>query len=293
MDVEPIDPAGAVEAPTEALAEAAAMPIILASTSRAMDAGHLAAADIEAITRTAQIESRLVGGNSISLLVWAYGMTGTVPDRETNDADLGVPALAAASEELVDALQRCGYEQAQGNRFIRDVDHDSGQLTLTIDVLIPSYSGRLETNQPFGDLSVDAIPGLSVAIARPAILVEVTTTLTTGENLTYEVQLPNPIAALCMKAYAYRWRFADRDAIDIWRLLEVVRAAGFTKDDWPAGVVGRDSSKVLRDHFATPKGGGVVAATKEAAEQTRIRALVQSLVPDEQEGSGRRRGQGE
>jgi len=244
-----------------------------------MDAGHLASADIATVVTDAKIESRLVGGNAISLLVWVHGLTGVVPHRETNDADLGVPALATASEGLVEALKGRGYEQRQGNRFERTIEHGGAPLTLSIDVLIPSYSGRMESNQPFGDLYVDAIPGLSIAIARPATLVEVATTLTTGESLTYSVHLPDPTAALCMKAYAYRWRLADRDAIDIWRLLEVVHATERTADDWPGGPAGQDAARHLHELFATPAGAGTTAATTDGASRVRIRALIQTLVP--------------
>lgn len=172
-----------------------------------------------------------------------------------------------------------GYRQTQGNRFSRSVDHDGAALDLEIDVLIPSYTDHLESNQPFGDLVVDAIPGLSTAIARRPTVVHVITTLTTGVELAYTVPLPEPISALCMKAYAYRWRFAERDALDIWRVLEVARKVGLTVADWPKGATGRATARILHTHFGTPAARGPAMATADKAMQTRIRALVLAVVP--------------
>jgi len=137
----------------------------------------------------------------------------------------------------------------------------------------------LESNQPFGDLVVDAIPGLSTAIARRPTVVHVITTLTTGVELAYTVPLPEPISALCMKAYAYRWRFAERDALDIWRVLEVARKVGLTVADWPKGATGRATARILHTHFGTPAARGPAMATADKAMQTRIRALVLAVVP--------------
>ena len=253
--------------------------VTLTSTSRSADAGHLSAADIAAIAREAGIEFRLIGGNAISLLVWAHHATELVPGRETNDADLGVPSEAIGAAGLIGALTNRHYQQTEGNRFVRTVEHDGATLELEIDVLVPAYGDRMESNQPFGDLVVDAIPGLAVAIARAPTLVHVTAQLTTGTDVRYAVPLPEPISALCMKAYAYRWRFAQRDALDIWRLLEVARKLGLSQQTWPAGASGRVASQILHQYFGMPASTGPAAATADPAQQTRIRALVLSIVP--------------
>ncbi len=140
-----------------------------------------------------------------------------------------MPSKAVGAAPLVEALRARNYTQTQGNRFVRTVEHDGATLDLEIDVLVPAYGDRMESNQDFGELVVDAIPGLSVAITRDPTLVQVTARLTTGVVVTYTVPLPEPISALCMKAYAYVGRFAQRDAFDIWRLLEVARKVGLTK----------------------------------------------------------------
>ena len=253
--------------------------VTLASTSRSADAGHLCAADIARIAHDANIEFRLVGGNAISLLVSVHDVAHLVPGRETNDADLGVPTEAAGARSLVEAMVEHGYEQTQGNRFARVVEHAGDPLTLEIDVLVPSYSDRMVNNQPFGELVVDAIPGLSVAIAREPTQVQVATTLTTGEQLSYGVPLPDPVSALCMKAYAFRWRHAQRDALDIWRLLEVAHHVPLSPTDWPKGASGRETAAILHTHFGAAGGKGPALATHDKTSQTRIRALVNALVP--------------
>lgn len=253
--------------------------VVLASTSRSADAGHLSAADLVAIAHNADVDFRLVGGNAISLLVWAHDAADLVPDRETNDADMGVRSEAVGAGPLIEALQANDYKQTHGNRFARTLDHDGTPLTLEIDVLIPSYSDRMETNQPFGDLVVDAIPGLGVAIARPPVIVEVETRLTTGEHLTYVAPLPEPVSALCMKAYAYQGRFADRDAFDIWRLLEVANKLELDQAAWPKGASGRATAEILHSHFGKPSAMGPAKATRDKGLQARIRALVLRQVP--------------
>ena len=57
--------------------------------------------------------------------------------------------------------------------------------------------------------------------------------LTTGEELTMNVLLPNPLAALCLKLLAFNSRSAAKDALDTWRMLEVARTAGIGHGDWP------------------------------------------------------------
>ncbi len=133
---------------------------------------------------------------------------------------------------MLGVLTERGYEMESGNRFVRTVgqpnlsapaDHphdlpaDGGSnedpLVLTIDVLVPSYSARHEPNQPVGELTVDAIPGLSLALARPTIAITVTAqlrepTLADTVNLptTFRVLVPGPLSALAVKALAWASR---------------------------------------------------------------------------------------
>src|SRR5690349_14610797 len=115
---------------------------------------------------------------------------------------------------------------------------------------------------------VDAIPELSVAIARTPTLVEVSATLTTGVEMSYTVPLPDPVAALCMKAYAYRWRNEERYALDIWRLLEVVYTVYGSTSGWPKGASGRETVQVLHTFFGALTSAGPAQATRDKAAQT-------------------------
>lgn len=211
---------------------------VLSSTSRAEDMGFLAVRDVAAVTNEIGADYRLVGGQMVSHLVHAYAVE-NVPARETADADLGATGEVVSRPDLVEALRARGYRQVSGNRFVRDLSHgerpssdEDGGLRPVIDVLVPSGTSRHQPNQPVGDLVVDAIPGLLLALNAPPVLVSVTTTLTTGTDVAVELRLPSPKAALCLKISSFGSRFAAKDAVDVWRLLAVCDAAGLRPDDW-------------------------------------------------------------
>jgi hypothetical protein len=63
--------------------------ITLASTSNAEDAACLAVADVAAVATDLGIDYRLIGGNSVALLVRVHDAATQVPDRGTADADMG------------------------------------------------------------------------------------------------------------------------------------------------------------------------------------------------------------
>ncbi|MGY1843312.1 hypothetical protein [Modestobacter sp. SYSU DS0875] len=259
--------------------------LVLTSASRAGDAAFLAAADLAAIAAELDVEYRLVGGNAVSLLVALHGVSHLVPPRETADADFGAEYPVIADPRLLEALLRYGYSQEKGNRFIRehtlpalDAAEDAPSWNLVVDVLAPSYEGRLLPNQTHGDLVVDEIPGLSLALARPASLVTAEVRLTSGHEVVTDVLLPDVVSAICLKAYAYAGRLTDRDAVDLWRLLEAALAAGVTAAEWPSGPTGTAAAEVLRQQFGRPGSPGAARASRLPAQQTRVRALVGQLV---------------
>lgn len=229
----------------------------LTSAGRAQDGALLAAADVASIAAADR-----------------------VPARETADADFGVPYELAAAPQLLSELRAHGYEQASGNRFVRteEVPGALSALDLVIDILTPSYTGRLESNQPRGDLVVDEVPGLQLALARPGVHVRAAADLTTGQSAEMDLVLPDPLSALCLKAYAYRGRMSDRDALDVWRLLEVAREAGTTPADWSGQGARRDAQQQIIRSFGRAGAPGTTRATSSRAEQARIRALVAAVV---------------
>jgi hypothetical protein len=83
-------------------------------------------------------------------------------------AHLGVSFEVCADPRLVPALTALGYDRQCGNWFIRT----QGTPAWVIDVLAPSYLGRLMSNELHGNLVVDEISGLLDALRRlPPILV--------------------------------------------------------------------------------------------------------------------------
>ncbi|SNR59580.1 hypothetical protein [Blastococcus mobilis] len=227
---------------------------------------------------------RLVGGNAVTLLVAVHGVSDLVPARETADADFGAAYPVVADPRLLAALRERGYRQQSGNRFLRT--HTLGPTTgraapswdLVIDVLAPSYVGRLLPNQTHGELVVDEVPGLNLALAREGTPVTVEVTLTSGHTVTTALMLPDVVSAICLKAYAYAGRLTERDAVDLWRLLEAAYAAGITAALWPTGPTATEAAAVLRQHFGRPGAPGLARAGDSMRARTRIAALVTHVV---------------
>ena len=248
----------------------------LTSASAATDAAWLAAADVATIAAGLCVDYRLIGGIAITLLVHHHQVDHLVPARETADADLGVGFDVLSDDALPEALRRAGYSAEESNRFARDDDHGRRRV---IDVLAPSYLGRLLTNQSHGAIVVDEVPGLAEALHLAPVRVSVTAALTDATDVDVTLHLPDARAALILKAYAYRGRWSHRDALDIWRLLEAASQAGHRAADWPPGLGARDAAQILHEFFAAPAATGPKAATRDPSAQARIRALVHQVVP--------------
>ena len=253
--------------------------VTLASTSRATDGAYLAVIDVAAVADDFGMEYRILGGNAVTMLTAVHGVDHLVPGRETADVDFGASYPVVADPRLPAALESRGYMRVEGNRFTRTGQDGKGDLMLAIDILAPAYGDRLVTNQPHGDLIVDQIPGLALALARPPTTVALDITLTSGVRLTAVIDLPDVVSALCLKAYAYQGRMHPRDAVDVWRLLEAAYALGSTAGQWPTGATGSAAAEILRQHFAVPAATGPRNASTSAAQQARIRALTAQVIP--------------
>jgi hypothetical protein len=247
------------------------LPIV--ATSRAQGAGYLALADLADLAGELDTDYRIVRGQMVSLLVAVSGAT-DVPERDTLDADFGVPYQVAADQRLTAGLTARGYQSdGAANRFVRR----DGSRERVIDVLAPSYTSRLHTNQAHGDLILDEIPGLSYALAVPAVSVELDVTLTDQQSLRFTVSLPDPAAAIAIKVFAYTGRRAAKDALDIWRLLEAARALGVTADTWPAGATPDEARTMLIADFGAANRPGARDAASSPQTRTRIAALVTAV----------------
>jgi hypothetical protein len=213
--------------------------LITRSRSRAEDAAHRAAADVAEAVDAA--DYRLIGGQMVTLLVAKYEPP-DAPQRATADADAGLLFTAVADGSFLTALTARGYIKRRGNRFVRDQD--------AIDVLVPAATSRARHNRRVGMLVVDEVPGLAFALSRPPERVDVTAALTDGQERTYTASLPDPLAALVLKALAWEARLADKDVIDTHRCLAIALAAGIRPDDWAEHPEADRARRILRGQYA-------------------------------------------
>jgi hypothetical protein len=247
----------------------------LYSTSQAEDAGFLAIRDIAAIADDTGIEYRIVGGQMVRLHVAIAGVQEPVV-RVTQDADMGIAAASARNPALVAGLEALGYTRpGTSNRFTRASEEGP---SLVIDVLAPAWGRRMVPNQQYGDITLDEIPGLSLALASPGEQVDLTATRLDGTTVSFTVVIPDVTAALCLKALSWSDRLAAKDAVDVWRLLRAHRQRIPTPTAWRDSGVQGDTVAILRGDFARPTGGGVRAASQDRVEQAEIRALALSVL---------------
>lgn len=245
---------------------------VIPSTARAEDGAFLAMADVAELATSTDTEYRIIGAHMVSVHTARHELD--LPLRQTGDADVGLQAKVLASSGLVQALTDRGYRQQGGNRFIRELD----DLELAIDLLVPAYTSRIRHNRPVGDLFVDEVPGLSYALARDPFVANLRVRLTNGTYVDTAPLFPDAIAALCLKVLAFSARLEKRDAIDVWRMLEVVNADGVTLTTWPDRATPRQAAEGLRSDFLPATGKGVRLAADQPGQQARIRALVSRVV---------------
>jgi hypothetical protein len=222
--------------------------LTLVSTSRAADAGYLALADLAAIAAAMDVEYRIVGGHMVTLLVATFSSGSRIPVRETLDADFGALPEVIGDPRLVQALHERDYRtRAAANRFVRRCDGAYGALDLVIDILAPSYEGALRSSQQHGELVVDEIPGLAFAMSRQPLAVDVDVRLTGGQHLHMRLLVPDLTSAICIKAFAYRGRYADKDTVDLWGLKDTAQVLALCAEVFPDEEISPQTRLVLRD----------------------------------------------
>jgi hypothetical protein len=214
--------------------------------------------------------------------------------RETGDADLGVPPVAARDCHLPDRLKALGYQQVAGDRFARTVSDipvavATAQNTprqAIIDVLVPAYTSRARQNVKISeDLITTEVLGLAAALSRPPVTMGLEMHRLNGQTLQATLPVADEVSALVLKSLATRTRVKATDTTDIWRCLEIGFAAGVTPPDFTRG--GRaEAAGIIRALFARRDGAGMAALADErrlsarAADQrfTRVRALIARVV---------------
>jgi hypothetical protein len=250
------------------------------ASSQTEEAGLLAMRDLAAVTDDLGIDYRIVGGQMVRLHVALAGVAEPVV-RVTQDADMGITAATARNPRLVPGLEALGYARPDAaNRFVRKIDEDieDDGVKLAIDVLAPAYGRRLIPNQRHGDMVLDEIPGLSLALARPGEQVDLDVRMLDGTTMSFTTVIPEINSSLCLKALGWGARLAAKDAVDVWRLLCAHRQRITEPVEWSDTGVQGDAVAILRTDFARPAGGGVRAAAANRAQQAEVRALTLAVL---------------
>jgi hypothetical protein len=264
--------------------------LALHAGSVADDLSFVALADLAVIL--AGTEHRVIGGQMVQLHVYRWGL-GHELYRQTLDSDLGVPLQAAMDATLVSRLLDRGYEQVEGNRFVRPVDdmpinasgEQAGRREAVVDVLVPAYTSRPRSTRRVGDhLVTTEVPGLADAFQRPPVVVRLALTRLNDQRLSADLKIPDEASALALKVMAWRQRGASKDAVDVWRCSEIGLLAGVTAND-----LGGKTGAIVRKELqiaVSQRDGSLVAAIVKArnlshdagnALHTRLQAVVVRL----------------
>ncbi len=261
----------------------------LVATSAADDAAFVAIHDVAALMDRRGLErALLIGGHMVSLHARRWGLD---LFRETQDADLGVPQLTLNTVDVVPAFDALGYSRVRPNRFAKsilavpmDKDSDPGDGQAVVDILVPALTSHPRKNVEVGGVTTIEVPGLAEALNRPPTVITLKLTRRNGTVLTASVKIPDERSALILKTMAWDVRRAGKDAVDVWRCLEVAYAAGLTPHDMGSND-GARAITILENSFGSEKSEGVVALAttqrlhaREMTEwATRIRALAARL----------------
>ena len=260
--------------------------MIVVSGSLAEDLSFVALHDLsEVVTELGLDEARVIGGHMVMLHVYRHGL-GSDLYRATADADLGVPPLVVKKAGVIEALEARGYTRHGGNRYRRPVPELQNHLDApfaVIDVLVPAYTSRPRDNTFVSPaLTTTEVPGLALALTRPAVHIRLAVSLVTGPTIELSVRLPDEPSSFDMKALAWRQRAASKDIFDAWRMLEVLAASG-TSPDAPSS----EAAAVVRAAFSDMRAPGTLSLATELslgdaalrARWTRIQALMLRALP--------------
>ncbi|HUB37258.1 MAG TPA: hypothetical protein VMA72_00240 [Streptosporangiaceae bacterium] len=268
--------------------------IPLAAASVADDLTYVALADISRLLHDQTTDYRIIGGLMVTALAARWDL-GASLYRETLDADLGVPPIAARDLDIAGRLKAAGYQQVAGDRFERPVSEvpagipggESSAHRAAIDVLVPAYTSRPRHNVRVGtELVTTEVPGLHIALARAPVELALDLRRLNGDLLCVRLLFPDEVSALALKAFATSVRTKPTDIIDVWRCLEICFAAGVKAEVFSRGATAR-AAAITRELFHRQGGPGMRALidqqrlSKDAADQryTRIRALIARLLP--------------
>ena len=260
--------------------------VTLYARSFAEEACFSALADLhQVLQRTPQ--ARVIGGMMVTLHTHRWQLPDQV-ERLTLDNDLGVASRVIVEGSILEDLARAGYTETSGGRYQRAVttlsaDEGQPQPTAIIDVLVPTYTSRARKNIKVGKIYTTEVLGLAEALQEGGVSVAVSLRGKSGWTSDIAVTIPSEPFALLLKAMAWNERMLDKDAFDIWRMLEVCSAADAKMNP----TVWQDAEKILQQAFAREDGQAMVGVQKIARATptrrkqlwTRIRALLKNITP--------------
>jgi len=213
--------------------------------------------------------------------------------RESLDVDVGFPQVAARDPWFVDLLTERGYTRKTGNTYSRPVvdlpagmvEHLDSAPEAQVDILVTSYTSRARDNVYLGEhLTTSEVPGLAEALKRPSVDVSVVLERLNGMSQQTTIRLPDEVSTLILRAYAWRIRGADTDAVDLWRALEIAVAAGSRTGEF-SNESDLESLAILERAFQEKNSIGMeklaaaqgLSGTARQQRHTRIRALLKAL----------------
>jgi hypothetical protein len=259
----------------------------LVATSAADDAAFVALQDVAALLGRPEYDhALLIGGHMVSLHARRWGLP---LFRETQDADLGVPQLALNSSEIRPHMEALGYVRVRANRFAKRMPDDptgssdgASNLEAIIDILVPALTNHARKNVTVGDVTTIEVPGLAEALNQTPVVLLVNLRRRSGAMSQVSLRIPCAPAALVLKALAWDARRERKDAIDVWRCLEVATAAHVRPNDLASADAVRAMS-IIEKAFRSDRGEGVALLgqglneAERTARATRLRALIARL----------------
>lgn len=195
----------------------------------------------------------------------------------------------------IERLRERGYERTTGNTYEREIEdipvraRGAGaevKFKAAIDILVPAYTSRARDNVRVSDsLTTTEVRGLADALRRPGIVVELELQRLTGDVLMVRTVIPNEVSAVILKAFAWSTRASEKDAVDMWRMLEVASIAGLRASDFRDGD-GPRAAEIVRSALGGQPGEAINAIARagslsaEAAQyrRTRIQGLVKRVL---------------
>jgi hypothetical protein len=253
----------------------------------AQDLAFVALADVaELFFGDEHPQAVLVGGQMVTLHGYRWGL-GAELFRESRDVDTGVAIVALKDEALLARIESLGYERTAGNTFekrVRDIPIQGSPetgWTAQIELLAPAFTSRARESVQHGDFAVTEVPGLAIAMQR-TVTAQLRLFRLNDDRSDFQVVLPDEVGCLILRAHAWRIRLQDRDAVDVWRALEIASRAGVGPDAFvgPAAA----AATIVRDAFGTETAPGIRAVLEgrrlvpTAPNAARVVALARATV---------------